>query len=129
MRAGKHDDIGLFAILLDETWGDLGEHLIIGNRFAADIAFRHAGEVFGSDEADMTLGGERLDQITRIGALDGTGCCQNRNEAGAGAFGRRFDCRHGADKGHMRKFFAQRGTGKGESGVAGDDADFRLMIF
>ncbi|MNL68260.1 hypothetical protein D3C87_1929600 [compost metagenome] len=76
----------------------------------------------------MALGGEGLDEIARIGALDGAGCCQNRNEAGTSAFGRGLDCRHGADEGHVREFLAQCGTGKGESGVAGDDADFGLMF-
>ncbi|MOA15567.1 hypothetical protein D3C78_1357310 [compost metagenome] len=76
----------------------------------------------------MALGGEGLDEIARISALDGARCRQHGNQARTGALRRRFDGGHGADKSHLRKAGAKIGTREREGRVAGDDADFRAII-
>lgn len=76
----------------------------------------------------MALRREGLDEIARIGTLDGAGRRQNGDEAGTGALRRRFDGGYCSDKGHLRKPGTQIGTGKREGGIAGNDADFRAEI-
>ncbi|OJU92270.1 MAG: hypothetical protein BGO06_21525 [Shinella sp. 65-6] len=128
MRAGEHDDIRLAAVLVDETGRDLGAHGIVGKGLAADIGFRHAGEVFRADEAHVALAGEGLDEVARIGALHRAGRREHRDEAGTGALGGGFDGRHGADEGHVRECGAQVRSHQREGRVAGDDADFRIVL-
>ena len=76
----------------------------------------------------MALRGEGLDEIARIGALDRAGRRQHRDEARAGPLRRRLDRRHRADEAHVREGGAQIGADQRESGVAGDDADFRIVL-
>ncbi len=76
----------------------------------------------------MALLREGLDEIPRIGALDRAGRRKHGDEAGTRALGGGLDRRHRADEGLLRKGGAQIGTDQREGGIAGDDADFRIVF-
>lgn len=128
MRAGEHDDVRLAAHLVDEAGDDLGADVVAGKRLAADIGLGHAGKVLRADEAHVAAAGEGLDEVARIGALDRAGGGEHRDEAGAGALGGGLDGRHRADEGHVREGGAQVRPHQREGRVAGDDADFRVVL-
>ena len=69
-----------------------------------------------------------LDQIARVLALDRAGGGEDRDETGCGALGGGFDGGDRADKGHVRKGGAQLVHDDGGGGVAGDDAQHRIML-
>lgn len=73
VRAGQHDNVGPVTILLNEAGGDLFHDQRLVDLFAANMGFRYCRKLIGTNETNMALGGERLNEIARISTPDGTG--------------------------------------------------------
>ena len=76
----------------------------------------------------MALAGVFADEVAGVLALDCAGGRQDRDEAGLGALGGGFDRGDRADERHMRECGAQFVHHDGGRGVAGDQAQDRIVF-
>src|SRR5690606_29590151 len=100
VRAGQNDNVGAAAILLNKARGNLVHNQRLIDLLATKMRFRYRRKLIGTDETNMALGRERLNEITRISTPDSTGGRQHGNKPGRCSFGSGLDCRHRADKRH-----------------------------
>lgn len=73
VRAGQNDNVGAAAILLNKARGNLVHNQRLIDLLATNMRFRYRRKLIGTDETNMALGRERLNEITRISTPDSTG--------------------------------------------------------
>ena len=99
MGAAEHHDIGLLALALAESGHNFMTQLVEIGGPSLEFFLGDLGQPLGTMQEDLAVIGIGVDERMGIFAADGSGRCQNPDDAGFRLCRGRLDRRHRADEG------------------------------